>query len=289
LSDTQVKEMAHIRFRKIVALLALCSCIGAACSTIPPTETNGPRANEPLYPVILANDPNRDSATLAATKQIAAQPGLPSANVTLQPITGTIRSLPANGIAMYLPKLGTATEMTEEETRESLRRFINEWQNIIGADPEELSLVTRTDEPDGTKLATYDQRPFRYPLRGGDYGKLQIRFASDRRVLDIMSTCIPDADKLQQTLAAVNPVVKPEDASRSLSENGINYTDANGQGQFLKPAVTDIDPRELVIYVSPSPAANALEFRLAWEVLVKNAPVKIVFLDAVKNQILATI
>lgn len=264
-----------------IALLACSLISSAACSTIPPAEIGGPRANQPAYPVVLPDDPQRREATLTAARQIIGQST--ATNVELQPVTGTIHSLAPNAnTPIYLPKLGTSAEMSEEETREALRRFINEWQNIIGADDEDLSLIERKDQPDGTKTANYEQRPFRYPLRG-DFGKLQIRFTSDRRVLDITSTCIPDADKLQPSLAAITPVVKPEDAVKFVVDNGVS----SGQ-QVLRPAAADVNPRELVFYVvSRTPNPDALEFRLAWEIELKNSTVKTVYLDAVRSEVLA--
>ena len=45
----------------------------------------------------------------------------------LQPVTATIRRLPGDsGGTIYLPKVGSNAEMNEEETREALRRFIND-------------------------------------------------------------------------------------------------------------------------------------------------------------------
>ena len=270
----------------VVAFLALSLISSAGCSTIPPTDIGGPRTNQPAYPVVVPDDPQRREATLTAARQLMGQST--ATNVELQPVTGTIHSLATNAnTPIYLPKLGASVEMSEEETREALRRFINEWQNIIGADDEDLSLIERKDQPDGTKTANYEQRPFRYPLRG-DFGKLQIRFASDRRVLDIISTCIPDADKLQPSLAAITPVLKTEDAIKFVVDNGVSYTAAGGQQQLLRPAPADINPRELVFYVvSRTPSPDALEFRLAWEIELKNSTVKTVYLDAIKSEVLA--
>jgi hypothetical protein len=275
--------------RTVQTIYLILALTVSACSAIEPTDTGGPRANEPVYPIVLTDDPQRHDATLTAIRQFMGQPASAETGVTLQPITSTIQSLRSSANRpVYLPKLGTAAEMTEEETRESLRRFITEWQNIIGADPEDLSLVTNTKQPDGTQLVIYEQRPFRFPLRG-NHGRLQIRFGMDRRVLDITSTCIPDADRLQPLLAATTPTVTPEDAVKFVAENGISHTGPDGQTQLVKPAIADINARELVIYISgSSPAANALDFHLAWEIEVENSAVKKVYLDAVKSQIIAT-
>src|SRR4030095_12735739 len=146
----------------------------------------------------------------------------------LQPVTGTILSLPAQVSGfLYLPKVGAAATMNEEETRESLRRFIKEWQELMGSDPAKLSLIERTDQPDGTKLASYEQRPFRYPIRG-NYGKLQIRFTSDRRVPNFTSSCIPDTERIQTSLSGLTGRLRSREAIQQLVQNGLAYTDSTG-------------------------------------------------------------
>ena len=83
--------------------------------------------------------------------QLSQRYGLPGkTEANLHPYTATLESLPANLPApIYLPKVGLETNPTEEETRESLRRFIVEWQRLIGAEPNQLSLVERIDEAIG--------------------------------------------------------------------------------------------------------------------------------------------
>ena len=49
-----------------------------------------------------------------------------------------------------------------------------------------------------------------------------------------------------------------------------------------------MNARELVIYVLPSAGrADSLEFHVAWEVALTNAPAKTVYLDAVNGEIIA--
>jgi hypothetical protein len=250
----------------------------------------GPRTTEPIYPVLLTEDTQRRETSLILFNQLRQQQGLPERmEVHLQPVTATIQSLAANsGLLLYLPKVGIGPAMNEEGTREALRRFINEWRRLIGADPSQLSLVGQLDQPDGTKLANYEQRPFRYPLRG-DYGKLQIHFGPERRVLNVTSTCIPDTERMQTELAAVAPQIKWEDALKRLQNNGIIYTDANGTQQTYRlTANNSVDALGLVIYVLPSKTrTDAVEFHLGWELAVTDAPVQTVYVDAVKNEIIA--
>ncbi|MGB7923604.1 MAG: hypothetical protein WCF57_10200, partial [Pyrinomonadaceae bacterium] len=206
----------------------------------------------------------------------------------LQPVTATVRSLPALPVPLYLPKVGEGTPMTEEETRESLRRFIAAASELIGAEPRQLSLTLRTDLADGTKKAEYRQRPFqRYPLRGS-YGMLEISFSPDRRILQVTSTCIPEVDQLQRAGTGIRPVVTAEQLRERLIGQTVSYTDATGQPQTRTLDKADeITVRELVVYPRPrASVAPALEFHLAWETLAGSAPGLIVYLDAITGEII---
>ena len=269
----------------LAALLAL-----ASCAALQPPNPNGPKANEPPYPILFSEDTHRKDAVAAALNRLALEAGgSGSTEAQLEPVTATILSIaPKTTGNLYLPKVGAAAVMSEEEIRESLRRFIREWQELIGSDPSKLSLIERIDQPDGSKLATYEQRPFRYPIRG-NFGKLQIRFSSDRRVLNLTSTCIPDADRLQTALSALNVRVKAEDVIQQLSTNGLAYTDGKGSKLNLKlPAGSQINPRGLVVYILASKERpDTLEFHLAWEMELSNLPIKIAYIDAITGETVA--
>jgi len=262
------------------------------CAALQPPSASGPRAaNDPLYPIRLTEDAHRKDATLAALHRLLQVSGSTNGiEPQLQPVTGTILSLPAKpSDALYLPKLGNGVVMTEEETRESLRRFIREWQELIGSDPAKLSLVERTDQPDGLKRANYEQRPFRYPIRG-KYGKLQITFTADRRLVDLTSTCVPDADQLQTALSALNLRPKAEDAVQKLRDNGLDYSNAQGNKiSWTVPPTSEITARGLTTYILPAEnRADVLELHLTWEIELSNAPVKIAYIDAVSGKVVAT-
>jgi hypothetical protein len=260
----------------------------SGCAAFQPPSATGPRT-ESLYPILLVEDSQRKEATIAALNRLAqSSENLTGTEPQLQPITGTIQSLPAMTNALYLPKLGAAAIMTEEETREALRRFIRDWQELIGTDPAKLSLVERIDQPDGLKLANYEQRPFRYPIRG-NYGKLQITFTGDRRVTNLSSSCIPDADRIQNALSALGVPRKAEDAVQQLQEKGFAYTKADGTRlTFTVPPTSQITPRGLTTYILPArDRPEALEFHLAWEMEFSNAPVKLAYVDAVNGEIVA--
>jgi hypothetical protein len=238
---------------------------------------------------LYTEDARRKEAISGALTRLAQQAGESPGAAQLQPITGTILNFAPNANGnLYLPKLGTSAAMTEEETRESLRRFIREWQELIGADPAKLSLVARVDQPDGSKLASYEQRPFRYPIRG-NFGKLKINFTPDRRVVDLSSTCIPDADRMQTALAALTVRVKTEDAIQHLRDSMIYSDHAGNQLNFSVPATATVTPLGLVVYILPAKDGVAtLEFHLAWELALSNTPVRLAYVDAISGDLVAT-
>ncbi|HEX8887543.1 MAG TPA: hypothetical protein VF779_00090 [Pyrinomonadaceae bacterium] len=272
-----------------LTFFSLLSIFAGACATKPPANPGAPRANEPLYPVVMTETAERREATLTAWKNFANQQGMPNAPAPdLQPIIATISGLPSSlPMPLHLPKVGAGPTMNEEETRESLRRFITSISPLIGAESQQLSLVQRTDLADGTKKAHYEQKPFLYPLRG-DYGVLEITFTPDGRVVQITSTCIPEIDQLRRTAAGIRPHLTADKVPASLADKTFTYTDTAGIKQTLTVAKDEaITVRDLVIY--PIPRASdpgTLEFHLAWEVAIGQT---LVYLDAVEENTIVAV
>jgi hypothetical protein len=272
------------------ALLLFATTIAAgACAALQPPDIAGPRANAQPYPLLFTEDPQRREAAFVAASQLLGTTGSAQSQIRLHPVTATIESLPQNQSAVYLPKVGAGATMNEEEVRESLRRFLRDWRNLIGANPTQLSLVQRTDQPDGTKLALYEQRPFRYPLRG-HYGKLEIRFDSQRRLVNLSSSCLPDSERLQTSLSNFTPQISAEDAIKLVQNSGVSYTKQSGAQQTVKPSnSTQLGTADLVVYVAPVKTTNSLELRLAYEIKVPDLPSRTVYVDAVNSEIIAAI
>jgi hypothetical protein len=280
--------MTTIHKAGLTILLLLCGLASSSCAALQPLSSTGPRGNEATYPILLTEDSHRRDAMIAALNRLSQRSGNSSAielQPQLHPITATISSLPpAASTSLLLPKVGAAAVMNEEETRESLRRFINESQELIGADPSDLSLVERVDQPDGIKLANYEQRPFRYPIHG-TYGKLQIRFRSDRRVVGLSSTCIPDSDRIQTAFATLGARPKAAETLQNIRTNGLTLIDAQGNKLATKIPGTDFSPLGLVVYIrTASNNPDTLEFHLAWELKLSNAPAKMAYVDAISGE-----
>jgi hypothetical protein len=261
----------------------------AACAAVQPLNPNGPRRNQPPYPVLLTTNQQREADARAAWAQLAQQRGPANIQVLpLQPVTATIKNLPTSvEAALYIPRIGTRPTMDDQETRESLRRFLNQWQKLLGANPAQLSLAQQSKNG-GENLAVYEQRAFSYPLRG-PYGRIEIHFKDDRRITSLSSTAIPDADKIQAALAASAPQLKTEDVAKHLAGRKITYTDSTGsQTGYVVGSESTISVQQVVIYpVLSSTKPDTLEFHLAWEVNLTSGPVKTIYYDALRDEILA--
>ncbi|PYS74944.1 MAG: hypothetical protein DMF69_00260 [Acidobacteria bacterium] len=283
-----LQEPRKLKEYAVVTAMITTALLLSACAALQPPDVSGPRSNLPPYPII-ANVPDRYEEASLAWKQLSQNYGLAQdTRGDLQPLTGTLRSVPANLVnSISLPRVGTGPIPTEEETRESLRRFIVEWRSVIGTDPSQLSLVERVDDPSGVKIARYEQRPFRYPLRGG-FGNLVIKFRNDRRLVDISSNCLPNTERLQSAINGLTPKVTAETAATLVKGKSLTVPDATGQQRAFQLSPNDpVNVKQLVAYVMPSTDQQNLELHLAWEIDVANGPIKTIYLDAVTEQVIA--
>lgn len=270
-------------------LLLLCACAGLSRSP----EAGRPQPNAPPYPVILTSSNERPKSALAAWTRLAGQVnGQSAAAPDLQPVTATVRALPAGQGAppLYLPKVGEETEgrlPNEEETREALRRFIADARPLLGVAPENLSLAEQT-ETAGIKTAVYEQKPFSHPLRGG-YGLIKISFAADRRIVELTSTAIPEAERIERGLLAVRPQLTAADVAARLAGRAVTL-DGTPPAAAQTITLTNLDEKmvgDLVIYPTRAGTDTAtLDFHLAWEVTTTGATPLNVYVDAVTGETL---
>ncbi|HEY0080243.1 MAG TPA: hypothetical protein VGB73_16655 [Pyrinomonadaceae bacterium] len=275
----------------LTSVLFSCAC----ASLSRPPEAGRPRAAGPPYPVILGASEERRDRALAAWTTLADASGIGSGSEPeLQPVTATLRALPATtpAASLRLPKVGgEGAKQTEEELREALRRFIADAAPLLGVVPTELSLVERADNADSTRRARYQQRPFLYPLRAG-YGVLEINFTPDLRVTAINSTAIPDTERLRRALNNVRTqltLLTAKETALRLAGRTVTYRDDAGMEQTLSiPSGEEVSIREMVVYPMRSAAdPNSLELHLAWEASVGRANPLMVYIDAVTGDTLA--
>jgi hypothetical protein len=283
--------------RRLPLKLRLCAALAllaGGCAATPPPSATGPRPGEPPYPVLLTENADRRQTALSAWEKLLGEQGAAGApQPELQPVTAAVRSLPAISTpTLYLPKVGDdkpqAKELTDDATTESLRRFINSNARLLGTEPQQLSLVLLTDAADGTRKARYEQRPFRYPLANG-FGKLEISFTTDRRILQINSTCIPEIEQLQRAGAGTRSRYSSDEVAGRMLNRTFTYTDEAGHQQSYTVQAGDaVAVRQLVIYPRYRPdQPDVLEFHLAWEIALARLPNRAVYLDAVTDEVIA--
>lgn len=267
---------------------ALCSC---AAATRPASPDRPRPADAPKFVAVAASDERRASALASWKTIVGEQSASGSTAPELRPVTATISALPARLDApprMPLVVISDEKTQTEEEKRESLRRFIQTAAPLIGADPKELSLVEVSELQTGTRTARYRQSAFQYPLRNG-YGEVSVTFTEDLRVLALSSTAIPNAEQLRRSLAAVAQGLPAFDAN-SLAGRAITYTDRAGAQQTRTLTQADaLNARQLVVYpVLGASDPSTLELRVAWEVAAGGGPASAlyVYVDAVTGEVL---
>ncbi|MDT7541527.1 MAG: hypothetical protein QOE33_1431 [Acidobacteriota bacterium] len=298
--DTRRRGQLADALRLLCALALACVCGACAAASRNP-DTGRPRAEEPPY-VTLAADKDRRERALGAWATLAHDAGLavPPPAPELQPVTATVRAIPpeaVNHLRLPLVEIKDAgkgaqptKENRDEATRESLRRFITSARDLLGVSLDQLSLVEIRDEATA-RIAVYQQRPFRRPLRNG-YGRVEIRFAPDRSVLAISSTAIPaEAGGIGRAIGQLRPREMTDDqVTARIKGRSFTYTNSSGASQTYTITASDtISVRELVIYpVAHAGNSDALDLHVAWESSVGGLSDVLVYVDAVTGEIIAT-
>jgi hypothetical protein len=277
-----------------VVLVTPAFALGACASAARPVGAERPRGNEPPKFALLAASEERRAAALANWKAVVGeQAAAGSPAPELRPVTATLSSLPA-GLRDF-PRLplvvaGDAQSRTEEETRESLRRFLSTAAPLLGIDLKHVSLVEISDAAAGagSRRALYRQNPFAYPLRN-DYGTIEVTFTPDLRVVGLSSTAVPDAETLGRTLAAVPKTLTAAQAAAALANRAVTYTDRAGAQQTRTVNQLDVAAaRQLVVFPLRRGAADAaLELHVAWEVAADTSI--LVYVDANTGEVLGAV
>ena len=280
-----------------IVFVTLAFMHGACASAARPAGAERPRGNEPPKFAVLAASDERHASALANWKTVVGeQAANTSPTPELRPVTDTLNALPT-GLQDF-PRLPLVVaeagqKPSEEETRESLRRFLTTAAPLLGVELKHVSLVGVSDANAagaGAKSALYQQNPFPYPLRNG-YGVVRVVFTPDLRVLQLSSTAIPDGERLARTLATVPKTLTAAQAVAALDNRTVNYTDPGGTQRTR--TVTPADRKEaqqLVVFPVRRDGADAaaLELHVAWEVSVgEPAPVPLfIYVDAVTGEAL---
>jgi hypothetical protein len=287
--------MTFTRRTASALLIAASSLLLGACASMSRTASpEQPRNQPPPFAVLAASDERRAAALANWRTGVGEQAAAAAPTPELRPVTATLAGLPA-GLSDYprlpLVVIDDEQNLSDEETRESLRRFLTTAAPLLGFELKHLSLVEVSDAPaagSGARRALYRQTPFAYPLRNG-YGVVEVTFTPDLRVVGLLSTAVPDAEALGRTLATVPKTVTAEQAAAALANRPVTYTDRGGAQQTRTLTQPDASAaRQLVVFPLRRDAAPAtLELHVAWEVAVGDAQSPLfVYIDAATGDLL---
>ena len=160
-----------------VVIVTTAFMLGACASAARPAGAERPRGNEPPRFRVLAASDERRAAALANWKAVVGEQAAgASPTPELRPVTATLASLPA-GLRDF-PRLPLVVaeggqNRTEDETRESLRRFLSTAAPLLGIDLKHVSLVEVSDAaPCRARAARSTGRnPFAYPFERLRHGR----------------------------------------------------------------------------------------------------------------------
>jgi hypothetical protein len=259
--------------------------LGCAGANRPP-ETGGPRPLTVEYPIKYQVSKERTDAVVAAWSALAVEQGFaPQPLPQFDPTTGTVASLPAGASGgLKLPLVGSSV-MSEDDEREALKRFLETVEPLLGTQRAQLTLID-TDRATTTNVATYEQRPYRYPIRNG-FGRVRVVYTSTRQVRDLNSTALPELQTVNRDLNEVRGSVRPEQVTAALAGQTVSWTDKSGTHQLFIPADRPVIVGESVIFPIKSESDNGdLELHLAWEVRWPDSTSPPFYVDVVTLKVL---
>ncbi|MFY9556960.1 MAG: hypothetical protein WAV47_19790 [Blastocatellia bacterium] len=222
----------------------------------------------------------RDSADLKAKaerewRRMLDAYGVPQTPPDLYPITNTPRSL--LGVSGGMKLFSTKPEAGEESLalRAAMKLFIDRWRELLGVDPETVSLIS-TDESADVKRLTYRQANYAYPI-AGNFGEMVAVISKDGRLLQLDDRFVPLIE------LPLKPVTEREIAAKKVLGKTFSYTDIAGREQRTQiGAPGEVSVKRLVVL--PIEKGDAVEVHLAWELVAGKSLSWTVYIDAITGE-----
>ena len=274
--------------RTILAVLPALLILACAGTTRPP-EAGAPGTSDQTYPIVYQGAPERvDEVKALWTSMLKNQGNVVAPLPELQPVTLTIKDISSPGV-LRLQRLGINSKMTEDDIRESLRRFLDTARPLIGVEAQQLSFVDKSGGIGSSQVATYEQAPFRFPLRNG-FGVVRVGFTQDLRIEEFSSTCIPNLQGFQRSLTRIKTTINAEQAVSIVQSSTLEYSDAQGKHQITVAAPASVSASQIILFPVRSPDNSSIALHLAWEVKIGGVGVdRTAYVDAVNSEVLATV
>ena len=234
-----------------------------------------PNTAKQNYPVVIEDSEQRRQKAEREWRRMLDFYKVAQTPPDLYPISYTPRSL--LGVSGGIKIMATAPEPGTEALaqREAVKRFIDQWRDLVGADPLTVSLVAGTDAGDAHRL-TYRQANYAFPIVG-NFGEMTAIISRDGRLLQLDDHFIPIVELPQK------PAIDREEAARRVVGRTFTYSDIAGRPQQVRvdnPA--EIKVRRVV--VAPVEKPGRIEVRLAWEIVAGTSLSWTVYIDAMTGE-----
>ena len=242
-----------------------------ACDAGTPKVPNTPQKN---YPAVINDSTDRRAKAEREWRQMLDAYNVPQTPPDLYPIAYTPRSLlgVTGGIKLMADKPEPGNETIA--LREAMKRFIDRWRDLLGADLDSISLVGG-DQSGNVQRLTYRQSNYSFPI-AGNFGEMVAVLSADGRLMQLDARFIPMVE------LPARPEIQREVAARKVVGRTFTYTDIAGREQ--RTQITN--PAEVIVkqaVILPIERGDAIEVHLAWEVVAGSSLSWTVYIDAING------
>ena len=253
----------------MIFFLAVIFAVGCELS---PKVPNSTKQN---YPVVIEDSPTRREKAEREWRRMLDFYKVADTPPDLYPVIYTPRS--ALGVAGGIKILAAPPEPGTEvmALREAVKRFMDQWRDLIGADPLTVSLVAASDAA-GAQRLTYRQASYAFPI-AGNFGEMTAIISRDGRLMQIDDRFIPIVEIPQR------PAIDREEAARRVVGRTFTYSDIAGRSQQVKiNNAAEIKVKRVV--VAPVEKTDTIEVHLAWEIVAGSSLSWTVYIDAMTGE-----
>ena len=259
--------MSLFHFTVFVAAL-----FAAGCTDQPQTPTTAKQN----YPSVIREATDRRAKAEREWRRMLDVYKVPQTPPDLYPTIHTPRSLLGISGGIRLVTSSSADPGAERlGLREALKGFIDRWRELIGADPAAVSLVN-ADESGALHRFTYRQSNYAFPI-AGIYGEMSAVVSKDGRLMQLDDRFIPLVEM------PARPQIDLAAARQKVVGRTFAYSDIAGREQKVQISRADeVAVKQLVVL--PIEKGDAIEVRLAWEVIAGSSLAWTVYIDAMSGE-----
>jgi hypothetical protein len=238
-------------------------------------SAQAPSPTKQNYPALIKDSTERRARAEREWRRMLDAYSIPQTPPDLYPVTYTPRSL--LGVTGGLKLISFTPEPGSEVValREAVRRFVDRWRELLGAEPAAVSLISNDLAGDSQRL-TYKQANYAFPI-AGNAGEMVAVVSRDGRLLQLDSRFIPVVELPSR------PSIDRDSAAKKVVGRSFTYSDIAGHEQRTQMGALDqITVKRLVVL--PVENAESIEVHLAWEIVAGKQFSWTIYIDAVSGQ-----